>query len=118
MDIIESKRVRQYELTYLLSGSLTTSEAQKVKDEVAKLLKKHKIEVISSEDWGKKSLAYPIKYKSKKQYEGYYTYMVLETESKNVVDFEKELYLNHDVIRHLLVLAEGEVSSIEELKAE
>lgn len=118
MKVLASPRVRQYELTYLVPNSLPSSDVSKTNEAVEKLLKKHSIKILSQEDWGKKNLAYPIKYKSVKNYEAFYTHMVLETNAAKIGKFEKGLYLIQEVIRHLIVLAEKETSGIEDLKVE
>ena len=118
MDILEVARVRQYELTYLMPGSLSSSEVSKTNEAIEKLLKKHSIKILSQDDWGKKDLAYPIKFKSKKNYEGFYNHMVIETDASKIGEFEKGLRLIQEVIRHLIVLAEKETSSVEDLKVE
>lgn len=107
MKLVKDKRARSYELTYLLPEALTSSEVAQANEAIEQLLKKHKVKILNQEDWGKKALAYPIKYKSKKQYEAYYTHMVLEAESSAMPKFENDLYLNQDVIRHLLVVADS-----------
>ena len=107
MKLVKDKRVRSYELTYLLPEALTSTEVAQAKEAVEQLLKKHKVKILSQEDWGKKALAYPIKYKSKKQYGAFYTFMVLEADADVMPNFEKDLYLSQDVIRHLVVLAES-----------
>ncbi len=106
MELVKDKRVRKYELTYLLPGALTSSEVATAKEAIVSLLKKNKVAILSQEDWGKKELAYPIKYKSKKQNEAYYTHMVLEADSLDIPKFENDLYLKQEVIRHLIVIAE------------
>ena len=118
MEILASARTRQYELTYLVPGSLSSSEVSTINEAVAKLLKKHSIKILSQDDWGKKDLAYPIKFKSKKNYEGFYTHMVVEADASNIGKFDKGLYLIQEVIRHLIVLAEKETSSVEDLRVE
>jgi ribosomal protein S6 len=105
MKILKDQRVRQYELTYLLPGSLTSAEVESTTASVDKLLKKHKIKMVSSENWGKRELAYPIKYKGKRQNEAFYTHMILESEAGETVAFEKDLYLIQEIIRHLLIVA-------------
>jgi ribosomal protein S6 len=107
MELVKDKRVRKYELTYLLPAALSSSEVASAKEAIEQLLKKHKITIVSQEDWGKKYLAYPIKYKSQKQDEAFYTYMVLEAESSKMPNFENDLYLKQEVIRHLIVVIEG-----------
>lgn len=111
MELVKDKRVRQYELTYLLPEVLTSAEVTGVKEAIEGLLKKNKISIVSQEDWGKQALAYPIKFKSKKQYEAHYFHMVLEAEAVNVPKFENDLYLKQEVIRHLLVIAEKTAKS-------
>lgn len=106
MELVTDKRVRKYELTYLLPEALTSTEVATVKEAIVALLKKNKVSILSQEDWGKKELAYPIKYKSKKQYEAFYTHMVLEADSLDIPKFENDLYLKQEVIRHLIVIAE------------
>ncbi len=118
IEVIQPAKVRQYELTYLVPGSFSKSEVSKVNEAVQKLLKKHSIKVLSEEDWGKKELAYPIKYKSKKHYEAFYTHLVLETEASNINKFESGLRLVQEIFRHLIVLATEETSSVEDLKVE
>ena len=105
MKLVKDKRVRTYELTYLLPAALTSSEVATAKEAIEQLLKKHKVTIISQDDWGKKALAYPIKYKSQKQYEAYYTHMVLEAESSRMPKLENDLYLKQEIIRHLVVAA-------------
>lgn len=111
MELVKDKRVRQYELTYLLPEALTSSEVAQAKEAIESLLKKNKITILSQEDWGKKVLAYPIKYKSKKQHEAYYLHMVLEAVSSQIPVFEKALYLKQEVIRHLIVVVEKGVQT-------
>ena len=104
MELVTDKRVRAYELTYLLPEALTSAEVTQVKEAIEKLVAKHKISLTSKEDWGKRELAYPIKYKSQKQYAASYVHLVLEAESSVISEFEKDLYLKQEVIRHLLVV--------------
>jgi len=113
MELVKDKRVRKYELTYLLPVALSSSEVASAKEAIEALLKKHKITIVSQDDWGKKFLAYPIKYKSQKQHEAFYTHIILEAESAKMPKFEKDLYLKQEVIRHLIVVAEGETKATE-----
>ena len=110
MELVQDLRMRQYELTYLLPEDLTVAESAQTKKAIEDLLKKHSITIVSQDDWGRKELAYPIKYKSKKQHEANYTHLVVKAEALNVPKFEKELYLNQDVIRHLIILADQKVA--------
>lgn len=119
MQIPQDKRVRQYELTYLVPASLTNDEVNQVKTAVEKLVTKHKGKVVSTEDWGKKTLAYTIQTAGKRHTEAVYTSLVLEFDTAHTVPFEKDIYLNQSIIRHLLVVAEPDKAKASEtVKAE
>lgn len=111
MQIPADKRVRQYELTYLVPANLTSDESKQIQDAVEKLVKKHKGSVQSKEDWGKKPLAYTIQHSGKRYTEAVYTFMVLEFDTSKAVAFEKDVYLNQSIIRHLFVVAEPEAKN-------
>lgn len=51
----------RYEVLILTSPDITSDETSRLEDEVSKLIRKNKGELISFERWGKLSLAYPIK---------------------------------------------------------
>jgi small subunit ribosomal protein S6 len=107
MKIIADPQTRQYELTYLVPSNFSETERKSVDDSVVALVKKHKGEVVSSEDWGKKQLAYTIDQHGKKFTQAYYTHTVVSFDPKNTQAFEKGLYLEERVIRHLVVVAEA-----------
>ncbi len=106
MKLVKDKRVRQYELTFILPVSLTSDETRGVHDAVAALVKKYKGSVVSTEEWGKKTLAYAVRHRSKRQTEGSYTHLVIEFPAESVTAFEQEFKLQPMVMRHLLVLEE------------
>ncbi|MFZ5376269.1 MAG: 30S ribosomal protein S6 [Patescibacteria group bacterium] len=106
MKIVKEANKRQYELTFLLDPTLTDTERKDIEKKVQSLVKKHHGDVISEEDWGKKTLAYTIKKKGKKYQEATYSHWVVEFVSTEAPEFEKDLFLNQDIVRHLLVLAE------------
>lgn len=108
MKLITDKAVKKYEFTYLLPEFYTSAEVAKAVSEIEDLVKKHKGKIISTEDWGKKTLAYKIKKSGKNHAEALYTHMVLEFEPVRAPKFEKDVYLNERVIRHLFVVEEKE----------
>ncbi|MDH5532905.1 MAG: 30S ribosomal protein S6 [Candidatus Pacebacteria bacterium] len=111
MKLIADNTVKTYEFTYLLPEFLTTAEVAKATEEVEKLVKKHKGKIVSTEDWGKKNLSYKVVKGGKKHADALFTHMILEFEPKNVQNFEKGVYLNEGILRHLLVVAEKETKS-------
>lgn len=114
MQIPQDKRVRQYELTYLVPASLTNDEVSQVEAAVEKLVKKHKGTTVSKEDWGKKPLAYTIQVGGKRHNEAVYKFVVLEFDTAHTVAFEKDIFLNQTIIRHLLVVVEPEKAKASE----
>lgn len=106
MKIPSATRKQSYELTYLTGLGLTSDEQKAVADKILTSLKKHKGTVETTEDWGKKVLAYTIKKEGKKHNEAIFTHLVFEINASKVTDFEKDIYLMPEVIRHLLVIAE------------
>ncbi len=105
MQIPSDKRMKQYELTYLVSAQLTSDEVKAIDSAVEKLITKHKGSVKNREEWGKRDLAYTIKHGGKKHDQAAYTHVVVEFETSAAFAFEKDLYLNQSVLRHLFVIA-------------
>jgi small subunit ribosomal protein S6 len=101
-----AENTRLYELTYLLPVSLTDSEAAKIKDSVVALVKKYKGEVVESPEWGKRRLAYRLKHGGATHVEAFYVHHVLKFEPTQAPAFEKEVYLQTGIMRHLMVSAE------------
>jgi small subunit ribosomal protein S6 len=106
MKLVTAAKTKLYELTYLVAGDLTDSELTKVQEAVQALVKKHKGTIKSEEVWGKRPLAYLIRKASKNHKEAHYVQLVIELETIVAPAFERDIYLNNDLIRHLLVTAE------------
>ncbi len=96
---------RSYFLTYLLPSSLTETEVKAHQDSLAALVKKHKGSVSSVEEWGKRRLAYKIKHAGKWYTDAYYLHFAVEMDPSHLSAFEKDIYLQTQIMRHLVVLA-------------
>lgn len=106
MKIPAAARLREYELTYVLPASFTSDESAKVHEKIAAFLTKLKGKIVSQEDWGKITFAYKIKHSGKSYTEGIYTHLVIELDRKHMPALERELMLNQQLLRYLLVIAE------------
>lgn len=106
MKIPADARTRQYELTYVLPASFTSDEAGKVHTKIKTLLEKNKGKIVNQEDWGTITFAYKIKHSGKTHTEGNYTHLVIELERKYVAVLERELTLDQQLLRYLIVIAE------------
>ncbi|OGH33312.1 MAG: 30S ribosomal protein S6 [Candidatus Levybacteria bacterium RIFCSPHIGHO2_02_FULL_42_12] len=89
--------MRAYEFALILKPSLSAAQRKKVMDEIKGALES--VTVAKEDDWGEKALAYPIK----KQTTGFYSVLTLETEKIVPVGFEKKVFDNEDILRHLLI---------------
>ena len=97
---------RTYEVTYLVSSGLTSSELTAVNDEVIALVGKYKGKVKETQDWGKKPLAYVIKKDGKDVNEAYYTHLIIEMKADKAPALTRELELKKAIVRSLVVKVE------------
>jgi ribosomal protein S6 len=100
------KRVRPYELTYLIPGSYTDNEAAQVRAEVDGLLKKHSAKSAKTEEWGRKPMAYTMTFHGKKQHDALYVHVTLELEASHAPLLDREIFLANKVMRHLLLVVD------------
>jgi small subunit ribosomal protein S6 len=94
---------RQYELTYLVSAGYTETELKNLKDEVAKLIAKHKGEITDTQDWGKKKLAYKIRHASVRHEQAAYVMHAIDLAADEAQALDRAMQLHPSIIRHLLV---------------
>lgn len=85
-----------YNLTLVLRSTLKDQERKKLLDSVKAGFGKAKV---TEKEWGQKPLAYPIK----KEVSGYFTSVNAEAEDVLEANFERKLFNNDDVLRHLLL---------------
>lgn len=84
-----------YQLTVLMKNDLEDKARQELLDGVKKNFGK-----LTKEDlWGSRSLAYPIKHQDK----AFYVHYEFEAEPKTIPALDKNLKLNEDIIRFLLL---------------
>ena len=89
-----------YELTYIIRPDVPTTQVEVVAGKVADLVKKHKGKVVKTEQWGLRTLAYPIK----KHRKGYYSMAGLSLSGQEAInDIEYQLKLADDVIRFMTI---------------
>ena len=94
--------MQKYELTIVIDGEVSAAKKKSIQSTVEKLLKTNKGKVVKTDDWGKKDLAY----KMNKSTTGIFIYYDLELEPEQASVLPRELNLNEDIIRYLLVKGE------------
>ena len=89
--------VRKYETTYIVNAALEDNEIEQINEKIANYLKDNGAEILESNKWGRKRLAYPIN----KKFNGFYTHLIFNAPSESIPEFERFLVLDDTVMRHL-----------------
>lgn len=95
--------MREYELTFIISPNLDDEGATEIVDRVSGLIQSINGEVASVDVWGRRTLAYPIN----NYREGTYVLMEAKMPPASTAQFERDLKLVEEVIRHMLINREG-----------
>lgn len=91
--------MNKYDLTVLIKGDLKEGPREKFVEKIEKLVEALEGKIGKLTEMGKKQLAYAIK----KHREAQFLSWVLELPSKSVVQLEKKLTNDKEVLRHLVV---------------
>jgi small subunit ribosomal protein S6 len=98
--------MRDYEVVYIFDSVLDRSTIDHKLDSFNKLVAGNgNGEIVAVEHWGKRQLAYPIN----KHENGYYVVVQFRTDPDSLPEFERAIKLDEEVLRHLVVLSEGEL---------
>ncbi len=109
--------VRRYEVTYLVGAAYTTAEMNAIKDEVVSMVGRENGEIVETQDWGKKTLAYVIKKDGKRYSEAVYTHLIVKMPASKARALIRNIELKREVIRSLLVEAVETPAAAESVKA-
>ena len=102
--------LRKYELVWILGGDVDEEQGTESIEKITSLIIDAGGEVTDTDVWGKRVLAYPIK----KNSEGYYLQANFEIDGPQAQDFERAIYADQSIIRHLLVRDENPVAIADE----
>lgn len=91
--------MRDYELAFVIRPDLEDEAFDAVTEKVAGYIQATGGEVTKTDVWGRRRLAYPIR----KYVEGYYVLMQAQMNANALTELERNLRLNEDVMRHLVV---------------
>lgn len=97
------QEVREYELVYILQPEISEDTVLSVSDRVAQIVDSHSGQVVETELWGRRTLAYPIK----KQFEGHYVLQRLSMYPDGTDDVERYLRFNENVLRFLMMRSDS-----------
>ena len=102
--------LRKYELVWILGGDADEEHGTESIEKITSLIIDAGGAVTGTDIWGKRVLAYPIK----KNNEGYYLQANFEIDGPQAQEFERAIYADQSIIRHLLVRDESPVANVEE----
>ncbi len=88
----------KYEMLYLLNNDLSDEEKDAKVAKFENVVSSMGGNVVSSDKWGTKKTAYPIKFKN----EAYYVLMTFEANGKVVEELKRIAGIDADVVRRLI----------------
>ncbi len=105
-----------YETTFITRAELSDEGLKALQERLNGVVAQYGGELVMSEDWGKRKLAYPIA----KETRGHYTYFVYTGKGDIVHEIERNLRLNDQVLRFLSVnlSKEFEIESFKKARAD
>jgi small subunit ribosomal protein S6 len=89
--------MQNYETVFILNPVLSDDQAKDTVDKFVKVLKKAKAEILNTEQWGLKKMAYPINKKST----GFYNLIEFTAETSVINTLETEYRRDESVMRFL-----------------
>ncbi len=94
-----AKRIPGYETTFITRSEMSDEAVKALQERLQGVIASFQGEVVLSEDWGRRKLAYPIQKESR----GHYTYIVFTGTGEVVHEIERNLRLHDHVLRFLSV---------------
>lgn len=93
---------REYELIYIIQPDLDDASLEALQERISQTISTQNGEIIKTESWGKRKLAYPIG----NFFEGHYTVLRIQLPPQSIDAVEQTLRFNEDVIRFLTMTAD------------
>jgi small subunit ribosomal protein S6 len=91
--------IKDYESMIILKPQLSQDEAVAENEKAVSVLIENGGELIKTDAWGKRQLAYPIN----KQNEGYYFINYFKTESERIKGIQKLFNINDSILRFIII---------------
>ncbi len=91
--------MNEYELMYVISPRLMVEEIDSTIERIQGLVQDAGGEILLTDNWGRRRLAYPIKH----HFEGTYVLTHMTLPPERVAGFERAMHLNEHVLRHLVI---------------
>ncbi|HOH96826.1 MAG TPA: 30S ribosomal protein S6 [Candidatus Cloacimonadota bacterium] len=95
--------IKDYELMVMFTPRLNADEASAANETLLTMIRENEGEIIRTDPWGKRMLAYPID----KHQEAHYFVNYLKIDSLAIKGLKQQFNINESIIRHMFV-ARGE----------
>lgn len=92
--------MKTYEMLYVLDATLSDEAKESFVAKFEGIVTKDGGKVVSTDKWGVKKLAYPIRYKA----DGYYVLMTFEAEPTAVKELDRVAGLSIEVLRRMITI--------------
>ena len=105
-----------YESVLIARQDLGASQVNALVENLSEVLKREGGEVVKTDNWGLKNLAYRIK----KNRKGHYVLLNIAAPAKAIFEYERLMRLNEDVIRYMTIKVDefnNEMTSDEDIAA-
>ena len=91
--------IKNYEDLFILEPSLGEEDVKGEIEAITKIIAKYKGKVETTDLWGKRMFAYPIKDKD----EGFYVLFEVKFPPENIDNLKKEFELNQKILRYFIL---------------
>lgn len=105
-----------YESVLIARQDLGASQVNALVENLSEVLKREGGEVVKTDNWGLKNLAYRIK----KNRKGHYVLLNIVAPAKAIFEYERLMRLNEDIIRYMTIKVDefnNEMASDEDIAA-
>ena len=93
----------KYETVLIARQDYSTAQVEALNEKLGAMLTAAGAEVFKTEYWGLRGLSYRIK----KNRKGHYTLLCVEADKDVAAELDRQLALNEDVLRHMIVKVES-----------
>jgi small subunit ribosomal protein S6 len=96
--------MNKYEMMFIVKATMEAEQVKATAENVKKNAEGKDSKVVDYKELGEKKLAYPIK----KEINGYYFVMQIESSKEAVAELDRKTALDENVLRHLIVKLDEE----------
>lgn len=92
-----AQQVNTYELTYIINGVLSDNQTKEAVGRIGRFIEEHGGNILETDEWGSRRLAYPIR----KKRNGYYVNLYFQSAGDIVTRLERSLEIDDDILRYI-----------------